>query len=204
MTSTCNVNEMQADNRRKPRQMERQRKTWFMSIWPTDGCIKKSGDPFRCRYCFYQLSDLRSTSKPPRYMSMETADQVVDFINTGQINGVSFFGGEPLCNWPVIERILLTTDEMKLRNAAGKTMGSVFSVTTNGVHLNEERLRTLRNRFVHIILSFDGTKETQDRWRDGSYDDVMENLDLLTSYPSLTVTKTLANPETFYEDVKHI
>lgn len=203
--SICDPNVMQADSRQATRRIDMPKKTYFASIWPIDGCLKPDGSPFRCKYCFYNQSELRSKPKPVKYMTMETVDAVVDFINSGQINGVSFFGGEPTCNWPAIERVLLTVDEMKMRRVGGKEkFGSVFSVTTNGVHLNKERLRILANRYVHIILSFDGTKETQDTWRDGSYDWVMKNVDALIKYPSLTVTKTLADPTTFYEDVKHI
>jgi len=204
--STCkNINTMQADLRQSPRNIQIPKKTYFASIWPTDGCVKPNGDPFRCGYCFYDQSELRTDIAPPNMMTLDTADAVVDFINSGQVNGVSFFGGEPTCNWPVIERILLTTDEMKMRKMGGKsTFGSIFSVTSNGVHMTKERLRILASRYVHIILSFDGTKETQDMWRDGSYDAVMKNLDGLVKHPSITVTKTLANPTTYYEDVKHI
>ena len=203
--STCDVNSMQADMRQTPRKLQGAEKTWYLTLWPIDGCLKPNGEPFRCKYCFYNQSELRLSPRPLRMMTMETADRVVDFINSGAVNGIGFFGGEPLCNWPVIERVLLTTDEMKLRMICGKRgFGSVFNITTNGVHLDKERLRVLANRYVHMILSFDGTKETQDEWRDGSYDAVISNLEGLINYPSITVTKTLANPTTFYEDVKHI
>jgi len=179
--------------------------TYFMSIWPTDGCFRcKDNTPFRCRYCFYEASALRSEYKPPRMMTLETADLVADVLNEGWISGVSFFGGEPLCNWPVIERILQKSNEMVIRNVTNKMFGSVYNITTNGVHLNKERLKILAASNVHINLSFDGTKETQDKWRDGSYDEVVHNIELLIKYPSLTVTKTNADPTTFYDDIKHI
>jgi radical SAM protein with 4Fe4S-binding SPASM domain len=137
-------------------------------------------------------------------MDWKIARMVSDVVNEGWITGVSFFGGEPLCNWDAIHTILACVDEQKLRVAANKQQGSVFNITTNGVHLNKERLKLLAAKYVHILLSFDGTPETQNKWRDNSYDEVMKNKELLLKYPSLSVTKTIADPMTYYEDIQHI
>jgi uncharacterized protein len=109
-----------------------------------------------------------------------------------------------MCNWDAIQTILTYSNEMTLRRAANKQYGSIFNITTNGVHLNRDRMKILAARNTHILLSFDGTKETQDKWRDGSYDEVMKNKKELLAYPSLSITKTMADPTTYYEDVKHI
>lgn len=184
--------------------MGRQNVGYFLSVWSTDGCFRTLNTPFRCKYCFYGGSDLRKEYRPPRMMNWKIARQIANVINEGWITGVSFFGGEPTCNWDAIHTILACVNEKKLRKTSGKLYGSVFNITTNGIHLNKDRLRLLAMKGVHILLSFDGTKETQDKWRDNSYDEVMKNKKELLVYPSLSITKTMADPNTYYEDVKHI
>ncbi|MHA1741822.1 MAG: radical SAM protein, partial [Candidatus Thorarchaeota archaeon] len=170
---------------------QRKNETFFLSIWPTNACNR------RCRYCFYEDSDLWNLKRQD--MTTEVADAVIDFINSGKVEGVSFFGAEPLLNWPIMKRILA-----RAWIPVGRPRRRVWNVTTNDTLLDEEKLEYLDLHQVHVNLSFDGTKETQDKWRDGTYDIIRAKLPELLKYPSLHVLKTLADPTTVYKDVKHI
>ena len=158
---------------------------YAFDVWPTSGCGGR-----KCKYCFYEGTEARG---PEKVMTMGIADAVADFIERSNIVSVTFFGGEPLCNWPVMERIV-TRVKKKIK----------WGVTTNGTLIDRERMRFMGEHSFYINLSFDGLPSTQNEWRDGTYEAVMTNLALLTSYPKLGVLKTLADPKTLYADVEHI
>ena len=171
--------------------------SYFLSVWVTDGCNK------RCAYCFYGISDLFASGFKPSYMNEKTADATIEFINSGHVEAMSFFGGEPLLNWNIIKRILNKSRLPLITKGAG-IKRRPYNITTNGTLFTEEIIEELARFNVHINLSLDGTKETQDRWRDNSYDAIMKFKDVLLEYPSLQVLKALADPSKLYEDVKHI
>ena len=171
-------------------------KSYGVSIWPTDGCNLK------CVPCFFHNAPI--WARNPKMMTEEVADAVVKFVNSGITESVSFFGGEPTYNWPIVEYILPRLDEHLIRGVTNKWYGSAFHMTTNGTQLTLERLQFLSWYRVHINLSFEGTKASQDEWRGGSYDVMEKKFEILTNYPSLTVLKLMSDPTTVYEDVKHI
>lgn len=171
--------------------------SYFAGVWVTDACNK------RCRYCFYGLSDIFEGGWKPTYMNTTVADAFVRFINEGNVSGMSFFGGEPLMNWPIVKRILAKSHLPLIVQGLGQ-MNRPYNITTNGTLITQEIIDELRLYDVHINLSIDGTRETQNHWRDNSYDAIVKNLDLFLDYPGLQILKTLADPSTLYEDVKHI
>jgi len=176
--------------------MSKTKKTYFLSIWPTNTCNR------RCHYCFYEGSSLWDLE--PQNMSTKVADGVIDFINSGQVEGISFFGGEPLFNWPIVKRILTKSHLPYILKAKGMKHTRAYNITTNGTLLTPEILEDLKLHDVFMNISFDGTKETQDKWRDNSYDDIIKNLDIILDYPDVQILKTMSDPTTLYEDVKHI
>lgn len=170
---------------------------YFLSIWPTDGCNK------RCQYCFYGISDIFTKTFQPKRMNEKTADAIVNFINDGHVCGVSFFGAEPLLNWKIVKRILARS-HLPLILKHSKVGRTAYNITTNATLLTENIAEELKLHDVFVNISFDGLPEQQNAWRDGSYDVVVKNLQFLSGYPKLQALKTLATPETIYEDVEHI
>ena len=158
-------------------------KKYALSIWTTNGCNLK------CKYCFYESA----MPQPVETMNPDTALAVAKFIEASGISSVTFFGGEPLVNWEALETIV----------RAVKRPIKWF-VTTNGTLLDEERLKFMKEYGFHINLSFDGLPDTQNQWRDGSYDAVVSKIDLFKDYPSLGVLKTLVDPGKLFDDVVHI
>lgn len=132
----------------------------------------------RCEYCFAGQGNYKGRSE---YMSFEVAKAAVDFLiaNSGKrkILEMDFFGGEPLMNLSVVKQ---TVDYAK---AQGKAHGKkfLFTLTTNGVLLDEETARYLNEEMENVVLSIDGRKEVHDGVRKtvngkGSYDVIIENI----------------------------
>ncbi|MBQ9513770.1 MAG: thioether cross-link-forming SCIFF peptide maturase [Clostridia bacterium] len=131
-----------------------------------------------CKYCFAGKGKYKGKSE---YMSFEVGKKAVDFLieNSGkrQILEMDFFGGEPLLNLDVVKKIVAYARE------EGKKKGKIFlfTLTTNGVLLNEETAKWLNKEMENVVLSIDGRKEVHDGVRKtingkGSYDVIVENI----------------------------
>jgi len=125
-----------------------------------------------CRYCFAEEGEYHGRRA---LMSEEVGHKALDFLiaNSGnRINlEVDFFGGEPLMNWKVIKSIV--TYGRQLEKQHNKKFR--FTLTTNGILLNEEIMDFLNKEISNVVLSLDGRKEVNDFMRPsrngkGSYD----------------------------------
>ena len=84
---------------------------------------------------------------------------------------VDFFGGEPLMNFGVVKQLVAYGRE--LEKSHGKNFR--FTLTTNGVLLDEEAMEFCNREMANVVLSLDGRKEVNDKMRPfpngaGSYD----------------------------------
>lgn len=139
----------------------------------------------KCSYCAYASGAYQYNRKPTdRTMSYEQATRAIDWFkesvstriarNPRKSYGLSFYGGEPLLNIELIDRVLNYVEQ--------KCKGLFFTVlTTNGVLLNEENVRILEKHSVHLAVSIDGPQEEHDRRRvdhgeKGSHSRIFENL----------------------------
>lgn len=131
-----------------------------------------------CKYCFAGKGKYKGKAE---YMPFEVAKLAVDFLikNSGnrKILEMDFFGGEPLMNLDVVKK---TVDYAKEQ---GKIYGKkfLFTLTTNGVLLNEETAKYLNDEMENVVLSVDGRREVHDGVRKtvngkGSYDVIIENI----------------------------
>ena len=125
-----------------------------------------------CRYCFAEEGEYHGRRA---LMSFEVGKKALDFLvaNSGnRINlEVDFFGGEPLMNWQVVKD--LVEYGRSLEEPCGKKFR--FTLTTNGVLLNDDILEFANREMANIVLSIDGRKEIHDMMRpfrggQGSYD----------------------------------
>lgn len=125
-----------------------------------------------CRYCFAEEGEYHGRRA---LMSYETGKQALDFLiaNSGSRRNleVDFFGGEPLMNWDVVKQLVAYGREQeKLHDKHFR-----FTLTTNGVVLNDEIMEFANKEMDNVVLSIDGRKEVHDRMRPfrkgaGSYD----------------------------------
>ena len=108
-------------------------------------------------------------------MSYEVGKKALDFLiaNSGSRRNleVDFFGGEPLMNWQVVKDLVAYGREQeKLHDKHFR-----FTLTTNGVLLNDEVQEFVNKEMDNVVLSLDGRKEVNDQMRPfrngkGSYD----------------------------------
>lgn len=125
-----------------------------------------------CSYCFAAQGKYHGERA---LMSFETGKRALDFLvehsGTRKNLEVDFFGGEPLMNFEVVKELVAYA--RSIEKEAGKNFR--FTLTTNGVLLNDE-VAEFANRECHnVVLSLDGRKEVHDRLRKtvngaGSYD----------------------------------
>lgn len=125
-----------------------------------------------CKYCFAGEGEYCGDRS---LMSFEVGKQAFDFLiaNSGTRKNleVDFFGGEPLMNFEVVKQLVAYAREQeKIHNKNFR-----FTLTTNGVLLDEEVMDFANKEMYNVVLSLDGRKETNDRMRvsrngKGSYD----------------------------------
>ncbi len=130
----------------------------------------------RCEYCFASQGDYAMGRK---VMSFETGKKALDFLleNSGDRQNleVDFFGGEPLMNCNVVKQLVeYVSSKEKEYNKRFR-----FTVTTNGLLLDEEKMDFINREMSNVVLSIDGRKDVNDRVRkrvDGSgcYDRIIE------------------------------
>ena len=163
-----------------------------------------------CRYCFAGEGEYHGKRA---LMSFEAGKKALDFLvaNSGnRVNlEVDFFGGEPLMNWDVVKRLVEYGRSLEQPN----NKRFRFTLTTNGVLLNDEILEFANREMSNIVLSIDGRKEIHDRMRpfrggQGSYDlivpkfrRVAESRGQMNYYVRGTFTHN--NPD-FSQDVLHL
>lgn len=163
-----------------------------------------------CRYCFAEEGEYHGRRA---LMSFEVGKKALDFLiaNSGSRHNleVDFFGGEPLMNWQVVKDLVAYGREQeKLHNKRFR-----FTLTTNGVLLNDEVQEFANREMDNVVLSIDGRKEVHDRMRPfrngkGSYDLVLPKFEKLAEsrnqekyYVRGTFTK---NNKDFSNDVLHL
>ena len=125
-----------------------------------------------CKYCFAEEGEYHGRRA---LMSYEVGKKALDFLIASSGNRrnleVDFFGGEPLMNWQVVKDLVAYGREQeKIHNKHFR-----FTVTTNGVLLNDEIQDFINKEMDNVVLSLDGRKEINDNMRPfrngkGSYD----------------------------------
>ncbi len=125
-----------------------------------------------CRYCFAEEGEYHGRRA---LMSYEVGKKALDFLiqHSGNRRNleVDFFGGEPLMNWQVVKDLVAYGREQEKKFDKHFR----FTLTTNGVLLNDEIQEFANKEMDNVVLSLDGRKEVNDRMRPfrngkGSYD----------------------------------
>lgn len=129
-----------------------------------------------CQYCYEFGEDKVATPDgKPKFMDFETAKASVDFL-LSQSSGrravhITFFGGETLMNFPLLQRVVAYAVEQ----AAFQGKAIDFSLTTNATLLTPAIIRFLSENRIGVTVSMDGPPELHDKLRvfangRGSYD----------------------------------
>lgn len=147
-------------------------------------CLNVAHDcNLKCKYCFAKQGDFGGNAE---LMSLDVGKKAMDFLvaNSGNRRNldIDFFGGEPLMNWEVVKE--LVKYGRKIEKPAGKNMR--FTITTNGVLLDDEKIDFINEHMHNVVLSLDGRKEINDQMRltindRGSYDTIVPKFQKLVS-----------------------
>ncbi len=136
-------------------------------------CLHISHDcNLRCKYCFAATGDF---GKGRKLMPVETGKKAIDFLieHSGNRHNLEldFFGGEPLMNWNTVKEIIAYARSREEKyNKKFR-----FTVTTNGMLLDDESIDFINDEMSNVVLSMDGRKCVNDEMRvtaggKGSYD----------------------------------
>ena len=128
-----------------------------------------------CSYCFASQGKYHGERA---IMSLEVGKRALDFLiessGTRHNLEVDFFGGEPLMNWDVVKQLVAYARSIEKKY----NKNFRFTLTTNGVLLDDEIIDFLNKEMSNVVLSLDGRKEINDHFRknyngDGSYDTIV-------------------------------
>lgn len=128
-----------------------------------------------CRYCFAGEGEYHGKRE---MMPLEIGKKAVDFLiaksgSRKQLE-IDFFGGEPLMNFDVVKEIVLYAKEREVET--GKKFR--FTITTNGILLNDDNMAFINEHMYNVVLSIDGRESVHDYMRPtsngkGSYQHVL-------------------------------
>jgi uncharacterized protein len=128
----------------------------------------------RCKYCYANGGNY---NLPKGLMNYKTADEFISFCidNFDYIDGIVFFGGEPLLNVEIIDYICSRFYKLKEDNIINYIPN--FGIITNGTIMNDKVLSILKKYIQFITVSIDGSKNVNDYNRqfannEGSYDKI--------------------------------
>lgn len=129
----------------------------------------------RCNYCFASQGDFKGDRS---LMSLEVGKKALEFLvkhSGGRRNlEVDFFGGEPLMNFEIIKKLVMYGKDLE----KNYNKHFRFTITTNGVLLDEDNMKFINEYMDNVVLSLDGRKRINDNMRrtitdEGSYDIIL-------------------------------
>ena len=161
-----------------------------------------------CSYCFASQGKYHGDRA---IMSYEVGKRALDFLveNSGNRRNleVDFFGGEPLMNFDVVKKLVAYA--RSIEKEKGKNFR--FTLTTNGVLVDDDVIEFANRECSNVVLSLDGRKEIHDRYRvdyagNGSWDKIVPKFQKFVEARGgknyyMRGTFTHANPD-FLEDIK--
>ena len=161
-----------------------------------------------CDYCFAAQGKYHGDRA---LMSFEVGKRALDFLIENSENQknleVGFFGGEPLMNFDVVKRLVAYARSIEKE----KDKHFRFTLTTNGVLIDDDVIDFVNREMSNVVLSLDGRKEVHDRYRvdyagNGSWEKIVPKFQKLVAAREgknyyMRGTFTHANPD-FLEDIK--
>ena len=163
-----------------------------------------------CSYCFASQGKYHGERA---LMSFEVGKRALDFLieNSGSRRNleVDFFGGEPLMNFGVVKELVAYARSVEKEK--GKNFR--FTLTTNGVLIDDEVIEFANRECSNVVLSLDGRKEIHDRYRvdyagNGSWEKIVPKFQRFVEARGgknyyMRGTFTHANPD-FLNDIRQM
>jgi len=163
-----------------------------------------------CSYCFASQGKYHGDRA---LMSLEVGKRALDFLieNSGSRHNleVDFFGGEPLMNWDMIKELVAYA--RRREKETGKRFR--FTLTTNGVLVDDDVIAFSNREMSNVVLSLDGRKEIHDAYRvdyhgNGSWEKIVPKFQQFVEARGgknyyMRGTFTHANPD-FLKDIQQM
>ena len=163
-----------------------------------------------CAYCFASQGKYHGERA---VMSFEVGKRALDFLiehsGTRHNLEVDFFGGEPLMNFDVVKQLVAYA--RSIEKEKGKNFR--FTLTTNGLGINDDVIDFANRECANVVLSLDGRKEIHDRYRvdyagNGSWERIVPKFQKLVKEREgknyyMRGTFTHANPD-FLKDIQEM
>ena len=129
----------------------------------------------RCQYCYQRE---QKTYFQSSIMDKKSAEQIIHFLTTNysEINTVSFFGGEPLLNYKIMQFIVENLQkQMSVKN---------YEITTNAILIDERMIQFFIRYNFKVIISIDGPPQIHNYLRIGCpHNKVIEVIQKLKNSP---------------------
>ena len=148
-------------------------------------CLHVSHDcNLRCKYCFASTGDFGTGCRMT--MDAHTAKKAIDWVvaKSGKRRNieVDFFGGEPLMALDTVKRTVEYARSLEEKH--DKVFR--FTITTNGILLDDNTIDYINREMSNVVLSLDGRQEINDRMRPtvngkGSYEVIVPKFQKLTA-----------------------
>ena len=159
-----------------------------MELVLTEGCN------LACTYCF------EKNFLGYRRMTLEVARTAIDLLFDYSAGApgvhITHFGGEPLLNLPILK------DATEYAEQRADELGKVvtFGMTSNGTLLTEKTVDYLADHRIKVLLSLDGMRESNDRFRvdkkgRGTFEQVRRGLEILRKRQPYVGVKMTVMPE---------
>ena len=163
-----------------------------------------------CSYCFASQGKYHGERA---VMSFEVGKRALDFLVENSASRknleVDFFGGEPLMNFQVVKDLVAYA--RSIEKEKGKNFR--FTLTTNGVQIDQDVIDFVNRECSNVVLSLDGRKEVHDRFRvdyagNGSWEKIVPKFQELVKARGgkdyyMRGTFTHANPD-FLKDIQQM
>lgn len=163
-----------------------------------------------CSYCFASQGKYKGERS---LMSFEVGKQALNFLiaNSGTRRNleVDFFGGEPLLNFDVVKKLVEYARSIEKEH----NKNFRFTLTTNGVLIDDDVIDFANREMSNVVLSLDGRKEIHDRFRvdyagNGSWEQIVPKFQKLVKARNgknyyMRGTFTHANPD-FLNDIRQM
>ena len=149
----------------------------------------------RCKYCYVGENDALHNGLMPSEVARAAVDLVFRRSRGVPNIQITFFGGEPLLNKPVMREVIAYSQMLGQQH--GKTVR--YSLTTNATLLDDEVIGYIKQYNFGLMISLDGPPEIQNEMRpmadgSGSFDQVARNVKrLMRRRKRVTVRCTISN-----------
>jgi uncharacterized protein len=156
----------------------RSNKINHLELMLTDSCN------LSCKYCYCSSQKRKNTNNSDIFMDENTVKRSLDsffsLVGNAKKTRILMFGGEPLLN----KKSFLYAIKYANKVAAKKKIKIDYSITTNGVMLDQNIAEILRKNHFNVMISLDGSREVHDYQRPykngtGSYSAVMQAISTL-------------------------